>query len=671
MQASEAQAVKRQFEQMVQAIQQGRPGQAEALARQTLKTFPNEPNILRVLGVALMRQGKVAEAEKPLETSVKIAPELAAGHEQYGTVLATLGRFEEAERSLIQSLKLNPKAKTVYSKLARVQAMQGRSEDAQKSYARMFELNPRWQKLQDAMDHQGKGENEQAHKIVKEVLRDEPDNVNALHVMGGLLNVDKAHNDAEAVLRRAVELAPDFAVAWSTLAVSLKEQSKYAEAVDCMEKAISLDPMNPEWHHNLGNIYLTSGNEEKALGAFRETLKIRPRHPGALLSLGHVLKTLGDQTEAIEAYRKCADVKPELGEIFWSMANLKTFRFEPDEVALMERQVDSGQIEDESEVNFCYALGKSYEDAKDYDRAFEYYKRGADKKRMMVHYDPVEFTCAVDAIMETMTPELFKKLKGVGLQDPAPILVVGLTRSGSTLIEQILSSHSKVDGTAELPDLQRVAISSGINRSDGLKYPASVMDTPEEIFAELGRDYIESTRRHRQGAEFFTDKMPNNFSHIGFLHLILPNAKVIDARRHPLDSCFGTFKQLFARGQHFSYDLFDLAEYYKNYVRLMDYWDEVLPGKVLRVQYEDVVNDMEGQARRMIAHCGLEWEEQIERFYETERAVKTASSEQVRQPIYKGSLDTWKNYEHHLGDLIEQLEPVLQSMPPHLTRPGS
>ncbi len=267
------------------------------------------------------------------------------------------------------------------------------------------------------------------------------------------------------------------------------------------------------------------------------------------------------------------------------------------------------------------------------------------------------------------TPEFFEKRASFGHSDPAPILIVGLPRSGSTLIEQILSSHSQVDGTAELSDLMVLGNQTGQNRFDNLKFPESLGDMDADNIEDLGKEYIERTFHHRQGAPYFTDKMPNNFPHIGFLHLILPNAKVIDARRHPLDSCFGTFKQLFAKGQPFSYDLFELGQYYKSYIRLMEHWDHVLPGKVLRVQYEDNVADQENQARRMIKHCGLKWEDQVLRFYETERAVKTASSEQVRQPIYDKSVNSWKRYEKELADLILVLEDVLVKLPDHLERP--
>jgi tetratricopeptide (TPR) repeat protein len=398
-------------------------------------------------------------------------------------------------------------------------------------------------------------------------------------------------------------------------------------------------------------------------------LAINPEHAGALLSKGHVLKTVGDQDDAIRAYRASAKARPDQGESYWSLANLKTFRFDPGEVKTMQTQLDSGKLTDDAEVHFCYSLGKYFEDQEEYPKAFEYYTQGGALKRKNVQFDPVQNVGESDKIIEVFTPEFFETRESFGYSDPAPILIVGLPRSGSTLIEQILSSHSQVDGTAELSDLLHLGHRTGQNRFDKLKYPETLIDMDADNVEGLGKDYIESTFRHRQGAACFTDKMPNNFPHIGFLHLILPNSKVIDARRHPLDSCFGTFKQLFAKGQIFSYDLFELGQYYIDYIRLMEHWDRVLPGKVLRVQYEDNVADQETQARRMIEHCGLEWEDQVLRFYETERAVKTASSEQVRQPIYSKSVNSWKRYETELADLILLLEDVLAKLPDHLERP--
>ncbi|MBT8078868.1 MAG: sulfotransferase [Gammaproteobacteria bacterium] len=669
MNTSEADRIRDTFDKIVGCLQQGQAARAESLAGEALQDHPQEPNILRLSGIALIRQGKFQEAAKHLAASVKISPEVASGHEQYGLVLAVLNRLDEAEKSLRTALTLDPDSQGALSKLSRLQAMQGKAEESKNTQERMMQLSPEWQKMREAMKLQADDKHDEARRLVKKVLRESPDNVNALNVMGGICLAQEAFNDAEAFLRQAVALAPDFAVAWSVLSISLKEQGKFEEAVEALEKALSLEPRNVDWHSNLGNLLLAWGKEERALASFERALALKPDHASALLSKGHVLKTMGDLDSAIGAYRASAKVRPDLGEIYWSLANLKTFRFKPDEVEFMRAQLESGKLTDDSRLNFCYSLGKHFEDRKDYATAFEYYTQGGAIKRKLVKFDPVEFGAQADKIIEVFTPAFFEERATFGYSDPAPIFIVGLPRSGSTLIEQILCSHSQVDGTAELADLMTLAHQTTLNRFDNRRFPESLLDINADNIEHLGKQYIERTSHHRQGAPCFTDKMPNNFPYIGFLHLLLPNAKVIDARRHPLDSCFGTFKQLFAKGQPFSYDLFDLGLYYKSYIRLMEHWDRVLPGKVLRVQYEDNVADIETQARRMIDHCGLEWEGQVLRFYETERAVKTASSEQVRQPIYSQSVNSWKRYETELAELILVLEEVLEKLPEHLERP--
>jgi tetratricopeptide (TPR) repeat protein len=669
MDASEANQLRDTFGKIVGCIQQGKVAEAEALAQQILRDHPNDPNILRVSGVALMRQGKFEEAADHLSTSVEIAPEIADGHEQYGLVLAALGRLDEADKSLQTALRLAPNSKTIHAKLARLQGMQGKTKESRKTRDRVLEANPHFQKMQDAMKRQADGKHDEARQLMKRVLRENPDDINALNLMGRICLSQEAFNDAEAFFRMAVGLAPDFAAAWSLLSLSLKEQSKFEEAIEALERALSLEPQNADWHSTLGNLLMTWGKEELALVSLDRAIAIRPNHASALLCKGHILKTMGDLDDAIRAYRASAKVNADGGEIYWSLANLKTFRFDPDEVEMMQTQLASGKLTDNSELHFCYSLGKHFEDQKNYPQAFEYYLRGGVKKREDVSYDPVDFARKTDTIIELFTPEFIEERASFGHSDAAPIFIMGLPRSGSTLIEQILSSHSQVDGTAELPDLLKLARQTGRNRFDDLKYPRTLHDMDAQNLEGLGKDYIEATFHHRQGAAYFTDKMPNNFPHIGFLHLILPNAKVIDARRHPLDSCFGTFKQLFAKGQPFSYDFFELGQYYNDYIRLMEHWDRVLPGKVLRVQYEDNVANQEKQARRMIEHCGLEWEDKVLRFYESERSVKTASSEQVRQPIYNKSVNTWKRYETELADLILVLEDVLAKLPDHLERP--
>ncbi|TNE59068.1 MAG: sulfotransferase family protein [Alphaproteobacteria bacterium] len=657
------------FDNIVRLIQAGQTANAAEAAKMTLRRFPNEPNILRVLGVAQMRLGQGEEAEKNLKTSIKIVPNHPATHEQLGTLYFSLGRLKEAEAAFRHCVKLDPSNRSAQAKLGRTLSVMGNEDEAEKLWERALEHNPQWRDLTQALQKHRVGEQAEARKILRTVLQADPDNVDALRLMGSVAIAEGKFNDAEALLRRVVELTPDFALALANLGHALQEQSKYGEAEEVFRRAHELEPTNPSWLANLGGVFVGSGREEGALEFYRQALELNPKHAGALMSIGHVLKTIGKQDEAIEAYRKGAEERPDLGEIYWSLANLKTFRFTDDEMVRMQDQVESGRLNEESEINFLFALGKAYEDREDYEKAFNYYQAGNAKKRMIVHHDPSEFQYAIDRITEIFTPEFFAEREGWGFKDPAPILILGLPRSGSTLVEQILSSHSQVDGTMELPDLLRLASSTGRNRSDGVRYPDALLDLDRDYIEDLGRDYIENTAKHRGAAPFFTDKMPNNFPHIGFLHLILPNAKVIDARRHPLDSCLGTWKQLFAKGQPFSYDFFDLAEYYKQYMRIMAHWDAVLPGKVLHVQYEDNVENLEPQARAMLEHCGLPWDDSVLRFYESERSVKTASSEQVRQPIYTKAKYFWKNYEPWLGDLIEDLMPIKEDLPATLEWP--
>ncbi|MBT6780336.1 MAG: sulfotransferase, partial [Porticoccaceae bacterium] len=351
--------------------------------------------------------------------------------------------------------------------------------------------------------------------------------------------------------------------------------------------------------------------------------------------------------------------------IYFSLSNLKTFRFRDEEVDDMAQRIAQPELDSESKTHFAFSLGKAFEDNKDYDRAFEYYNQGNLEHRNSVIYDPVQTEVAHQKMKETYSEEFFKRIKEAapGSQDPAPIFIVGLPRSGSTLLEQILASHSLVDGTSELPDLGIVSQMIA-DKHKGRSFPGGVLEMSDTELTSLGQEYLSRVERHRRGAPYFTDKMPNNFAHVGLLQAILPNAKIIDARRHPLDSCVGCFKQHFARGQTFTYDLFELGEFYIEYDSLMKHWDEVLPNKVLRVQYEDVVQDLDTQVKRILDYCGLPFEEGCVNFHETKRSVRTASSEQVRQPIYNKSVNTWMRFESHIDDLKETLEPLLDPSDP-------
>lgn len=657
---------KQQFQAAVALLEAQQYAQAQAAAATALQTWPNDPNFLRVLGVALTRQHHFAEAEKHLTHVTRLVPDYAPAHENLAEAQMLQGKIPEAVKSLQTALKHNPQSHSAAMKLGELLNLTGKGAEADEVFQNAIAADPEREKLVKAMELVQEGKVAEAEALYKTILRANPDHVDALRLMGVLAIKKENHSDGEAYFRRAVELAPDFWTAWINLGVSLNEQQKFDKAEQAYLTALKLRPGNVHTLEKLGSNCMNDGRMEDAVSWLEKSLEEDPKHFPSLLVMGHALKTIGDQDEAIKAYRRCADSKPDFGEVYWSLANLKTYRFGDTELDEMKSQLDvvaKDPTQEDSEISFLFALGKAYEDRKDYPQAFQYYSDGNTKKRLSITYDPIEFEGHIDRLIDVFTADFFAERQGQGCQEQGPIFIVGLPRSGSTLQEQILASHSQVEGTAELHYLLRIATETGANRSDGIKYPQCMHELKDYQLKGLGEEYLESTKPHRTDLPYFTDKLPNNFTGIGFLHAVLPNARVIDARRHPLDSCLGGFKQLFAKGQVFTYDMYDLAHYYSQYIRIMDHWNEVLPGKVLTVNYEEVVANLEEQARKTAAHCGLAWEDQMLRFYETKRAVKTASSEQVRQPIYSGSVHLWRRYEEQLEELIEFLEPVLMRLP--------
>jgi len=504
---------------------------------------------------------------------------------------------------------------------------------------------------------------EEAEKLYREILTRNPGNVSAMRLWAQLGIEQKRYAGAEVLLQQAVEVAPGFGRAWSDLCGVQLEQEKYDDAIESAKKLIKLKPHSTDGHLWLASATAASGNHVDAVELFDNVLEIAPNHVGAMGGKGNVLRTIGDQDGAIAAFRGSIKANPLHTEAYWSLANLKTFRFEDQEVDDMLALLGDERILSEGKVQLNNALGLEFEARKEYGRAFEFIECCNVLRREAELYDRVENEERTGLTIEAFTSRFISDNAGHGDPDPAPIFIVGLPRSGSTLLEQILSSHPKVDGTHELPDLGMVVRSDRNLTMPPARYPTSVANIDADGFKRLGSEYIERTRRHRGACPFFTDKNPGNFVHVGLLHLVLPNAKIINAKRHPLDSCFGSYKQLFAKGNSFAYDLTELGEYYLQYQRMMDHWHEVLPGKVLDVQYEEVVADLEGQVRRILEYCELDWEESCLRFHETSRSVKSASSEQVRRPIYSSAVNTWRHYEPHLGALIQTLEPLLTQLP--------
>jgi len=648
------------FNEAIQLINSGKADKAEVLCRDAVNRNPRDVNLIALLGATLLKTRELEEAEKFLREAIELAPNFAKPHEDLGVLLLEKKQPEEAVDILRNATRLDPKAELAYFNLGRALIMLGKGAEADEAFEASFELNPERKKLALAAEYHKNGKQEEAARLYREILRANPNNVDALRLLGAIAADQQRFDEAERYFRRAIEFAPDYVRVIIDLGRILKEQDRYEEAIDCFKKANKLEPGNVQSNYQLASTLAPAALNYEAAKEYQRVLELQPDHAGAMLGLAHMLKTVGRQDEAVAAYRDFIGLTPDHGEGYWSLANLKTYRLTDDDIREMESQLAKDDISDESKVNFHFALAKTYEDQGNIDRAWEYYSQGNSKRRMIEQYDPVRTEITNDSIITVFNREFLEKNTGLGNPDPAPIFVVGLPRSGSTLIEQILASHSLVEGTSELPYAGRVATSLNRNRADGINYPEAVRELGEQHFKAMGQDYLDLAQLHRiEGKPHFIDKMPNNTPTIGFLHLILPNAKIIDARRYPLDSCLSCYRQLFARGQTFTYDLTDIGEYFLQYERMMDHWHDVLPGRALTIQYEDMVTDFENQVRRMLAYCELPFEEACINFHETERPVRTPSSEQVRQPIYSNSINRWKKYEQYLGELIEVLEPSL------------
>jgi tetratricopeptide (TPR) repeat protein len=495
-----------------------------------------------------------------------------------------------------------------------------------------------------------------AERILKPYLKEDPFDAKAIRMLAEVAARIGRWRDAENLLRRAVELAPGWTAARANLALVLGRMGRPAEALELLEEVFEAEP-EELGHWNLKAATLGRvGDFESAIDLYERVLERAAAQPRVWVSYGHMLKTIGRVTDGIAAYRKAIALNPALGEAWWSLANLKTVKFGEVDLAAMRNALARKDLGDEDRFHLEFALGKAMHDAGEPEAAFAHYKSGNALRRERHPYHPEWIGETVDRCIEIFSRQAFGERQGA-CDAPDPIFVVGLPRAGSTLVEQILSSHSLVEGTSELPDIPALARKHG-------NYPASVLDLSRGERFELGREYLRrSSVQRRTDRPFFVDKLPNNWLFVPFIHLILPNARIIDARRHPLGCCFSNFRQHFARGQDFTYDLGDLGRYYADYVRLMAHVDDVLPGRVHRVIYERMVENTEGEVRALLAYCGLEFEHQVLEFYKTERAVRTPSSEQVRQPIYRDATEEWRAYEAHLAPLKDALGPVLEAYP--------
>jgi len=536
---------------------------------------------------------------------------------------------------------------------------EARAEEADMAAVRAGAFDPQLVTIAEAM---GAGDLPRAEHLLRDRLKAQPTDVAAIRLMAELAARIGRLRDSEALLRRAVELAPGFLAARANLATVLYKQNRFPEAAEVLEQVVARDPSDASNRNlraaTLGRI----GEYEEALRLFAELCETFPDHAKLQMSLGHMLKTVGRLDEGIAAYRAALAIQPDLGEVWWSLANLKTVRFDDADIAAMEAAL-AGDPAAEDAFHLHFALGKAHADEGDPARSFHHYAEGNRLRRAELDYDPAQVSAQVDRTIAALTPAFLEARAGVGDPAPDPVFVLGLPRAGSTLIEQILSSHSQIEGTMELPDIPALAMREARELAgDPRAWPAAVAAMAPARFAELGAEFLKRTKIQRKtGKPFYIDKLPNNWAYAGFIHLILPNAKIIDARRDPMDCCFSNFRQHFAKGQSFAYGLEDIGRYYADYVRAMDHYDRVLPGRIHRVIHEELLDQPERVVRSMLDYLGLPFEDGCLEFYKNERAVRTPSSEQVRRPLNRDGVGAWQPYAPWLGPLKDSLGDLVEA----------
>jgi len=630
---------------------------AEALAVKV----PENRDVLYLIAVSQRFLGKIPEALKALERLEQLHPGFSRLYQERGHCYVALRDAPRAIDSFLRGVNINPALPASWRLLEGLYRKTGQPENERMAAAHVATLKALPPEILTATGLFSDGEWLLAENMVRAYLLKHGNHVEGMRLLARIGIERKVLDDAEVLLEAVLELAPGYRAARYDYARVLLERHKYLRAREELEKLLKLEPGNRTYRTQYAAVIAGLGEHDKAIEIYRELLLDSPQTADLHLSIAHSLKTQGKQQESIEAYRASAAARPDFGDAYWSLANLKTYRFGEGEIASMRAQESAPGTALADRYHLCFALGKALEDRGQFEESFRYYERGNALKRSESRYRPEIIERNTHLQIETCTADLFSRCAGAGARDPDPIFIVGLPRAGSTLLEQILASHSRVEGTQELADIPRMALDLQ-GRDPDLehpRYPGALADLSRQELLRLGEKYLRDTRAYRTDRPYFIDKMPNNFRHLGLIHLILPNAKIIDARREPMACCFSNLKQLFASGQEFTYSIEDIARYYRTYLELMRHWDSVLPGRVLKVQHEHVVDDLEGNVRRMLDFCGLDFEPGCVEFHKTARSIRTASSEQVRQPIFREGLDQWKNYEPWLGPLKEALGDAL------------
>jgi tetratricopeptide (TPR) repeat protein len=637
---------------------------AEALdvGETLLSNAPDHRDVLLLVAIAQRHVGRVDGALKTLATLERHYPRFSRLHEERGHCFLVMKQAPPAIEAFLLAVNINHALPASWRTLEGLYRMTGQADDAAMAASHVATLRKIPPAVVIATGFFMDGDLDVAETMARAFLREHGDQVEAMRLLARIGIARKVFDDAELLLAAVLGLAPGYRAARKEYAEVLIELHKYPEARRELDQLLREDPESRSYYQGL---YATTavglGEHERAVALYRELLTGTPEDADLHLSIAHALKTLGRRDEAIESYRTAAACRPWFGDAYWSLANLKTYRFTEQELARLRAAQAEPTIGPIDRFHLCFALGKALEDEGEFAESFRYYALGNALKRSESRYRPEIIESNTRQQIEVCTPEFIASRRGWGVQNPDPIFIVGLPRSGSTLIEQILASHSQVEGTQELANIQQI-VANLRGRDPDLNnplYPRILAQMSREDFLSLGEQYMAATRVYRIGKPYFIDKMPNNFRHLGLIHLMLPRAKIIDARREPIACCFSNLKQLFATGQEFTYSTEDIARYYRTYLELMHHWDRALPGWVLRVHHEDVVDDLEGNVRRIIDFCGLDFEPQCIEFHKTVRSVRTASSEQVRQPIYREGLDQWKNFDSWLEPLKAALGDAL------------
>jgi tetratricopeptide (TPR) repeat protein len=642
------------------------PTLAAEQAEEILKVVPGHPVATLLLAVARRACGDARAALESLQQLCLKQPRWAAAQYELGICLGSLGQGDGAIAALRRALELNAEMPDAWRALGDHLAAIGDAVGADAAYARHIKSATKDPHLLAAAAALVESRIANAEALLRSHLQSHPTDVAALRMLAEVAARLGRDPDAEVILETCLTLAPSFDPARHNYATVLNRQGKAAAALPQIEQLLGKEPANLGYRNLKAAVLANLGDYAASASIYAQVLKEYPQQSKVWMSYGHSLKTSGRVTDAIDAYRRAISLEPKLGEAWWSLANLKTFRFAEPDIFALRVALRREDLSDEDRLHFEFALGKALEDRAVYEESFAHYASGNSIRRRLKPYNADENTDFVRRSKALFSREFFATRAGSGAAAPDPIFILGLPRSGSTLLEQILASHSAIEGTMELPDIPRLARELAVRdgQDDAGVFFQSLADLTSAELTALGERYLEGTRVFRKTqAPHFLDKMPNNCLYIGLIHLILPNATIIDVRRHPLGCGFSCFKQHFARGQRFTYGLEDLGHYYRDYVELMAHFDEVLPRRVHRVFYEAMVKDTETEVRRLLAHCGLPFEEACLKFYENERAVRTASSEQVRQPIFREGIDQWQHYERWLDPLKNALGPVLTAYP--------